>query len=492
MSSARSDRLTVSIMMHRRLEPVSKHSFSLWERDGPHPALSQVERVLTPLCSVENMKHRMWEASPTPISPSNGCRYRPRRGLPHHVFNRATPLLVTLAVVALCWLPDSVSAQSAAANSADDDDPAAAAEKANPGEDTPANVLSPDEWQRTDVAVERALAWLVSQQQPDGSFASLPTGQPGVTSLCVMAFIAHGHVPGDGPYARQLERAAEFVLSCQKQNGLLTFVGHDGPEILRDVNGHMGTTTAYNHAISALTVSELYGMSGGERAERMERVIKKALRASLEMQRWPKDNPSDHGGWRYLDNRDESDSDLSLTGWELMFLRSARNAGFDVPKKPIDDAVAYVRRCYSEKYGTFEYWIDRTDGRTRGMAGAGILALAHAGFHKSTEAQRTGEWILAQKFEPYNQPILYSGDKLLDRYHYAVLNCCQGMYQLGGRHWEEFYPRIVRELLDHQQQGGSWPADRHKTDAKFGNAYTTALVIITLGAPNQLLPIFQR
>jgi hypothetical protein len=34
-----------------------------------------------------------------------------------------------------------------------------------------------------------------------------------------------------------------------------------------------------------------------------------------------------------------------------MSLRSAKNAGFDVPKATIDDAVAYVRRCFQPKYG---------------------------------------------------------------------------------------------------------------------------------------------
>ena len=66
------------------------------------------------------------------------------------------------------------------------------------------------------------------------------------------------------------------------------------------------------------------------------------------------------------------------------------------------------------------------------------------------------------------------------------------MYQLGGRYWEEFFPRIVPILLANQQADGSWPADSYRIDATFGNAYTTALVVITLGAPNQLLPIFQR
>ena len=164
------------------------------------------------------------------------------------------------------------------------------------------------------------------------------------------------------------------------------------PELSRQgESGHIGTNTAYNHAISSLLLSELYGMSEPRRAQRMKKSIEKALAASLKMQRWPKDKDVDKGGWRYLDDRDESDSGSFCHGLGADVLAFARNAGFDVPKEAIDDAVAYVRRCYSKEYGTFEYWIDRGDGRSRGMAGAGILAFAHAGYHNSTEAQNTGE-----------------------------------------------------------------------------------------------------
>jgi hypothetical protein len=64
-------------------------------------------------------------------------------------------------------------------------------------DNTPVTVLSHEEWRRVDAAVDRALQWLSMQQQPDGSFATLDTGQPGVTCLCMMAYISQGHVPGD-------------------------------------------------------------------------------------------------------------------------------------------------------------------------------------------------------------------------------------------------------------------------------------------------------
>jgi hypothetical protein len=354
-------------------------------------------------------------------------------------------------------------------------------------DDTPANVLSPAQWQRVDAAVSRALSWLAKQQQPDGSFQTLDSGQPAVTSLCMMAFIAHGHVPGKGQYGARLERAADYVLSCQKENGLVTKVGPDGPTIDRQTTHEIGSCAAYNHAISSLVLSEVYGMSPPNRARRLEAAIRKALAAALEMQAWSK-SPADQGGWRYIHRLDEVDSDLSVTGWELMFLRSARNAGFEVPTENVDDAVAFVRRSFDKRDGIFVYSL-RRPSRTRSMAGAGILALAHAGLHHTEEAQRAGDWLLAHGFEEYNSTIPGQSS---DRYHYGLFNCCQAMYQLGGKYWEQFYPPAVEAVLANQRADGSWPVDSQYHDAPYGNAYSTALVVIMLGAPNQLLPIYQR
>jgi hypothetical protein len=390
----------------------------------------------------------------------------------------------TLIALAVFVSPQVVLSQSAAVG-------ANAPARVTTVKDAPKNVLSSHEWSRVDAAVERGLDWLVRQQNPDGSFPTIDNGQPGVTSLCVMAFVSHGYVPGDGRYGKQLSRATDYILACQKQNGLITLIGPDGPRINRNIEHEVGTCGAYNHAISSLTLSELYGMSEAGRAERIEAVINKSLAASLVMQRWPKDQAEDRGGWRYIDDNGTWDSDLSITGWELMFLRSSRNAGFDVPEQPIAEAVAYIRRCFAPEHGSFEYANGDGDHLSRGMAGAGILALGHAGFHNSREAQQSGDWILRHGFDDYNVLIAFN-EPPHDRYHYAVFNCCQGMYQLGGRHWEQFFPRLVTTLLANQQPDGSWPADSHWHDGMFGNAYTTSLVVISLGAPNQLLPIFQR
>ena len=184
----------------------------------------------------------------------------------------------------------------------------------------------------------------------------------------------------------------------------------------------------------------------------MKRTINKSLATTLQMQQWPKDREVDKGGWRYVMDIDDKDSDLSLTGWNLMFLRSARNAGFDVPKKPIDDAVAYVRRTFDKEDGVFIYTTAKGDSHSRAMAGAGILALAHAGFHNSDEAQTSARWLQKYSLAEYNT----NGGLRLDRYHYSLFNSCYAMYQLGGDDWKQFFPPTVRALLAVQAAGGSW------------------------------------
>ncbi len=359
------------------------------------------------------------------------------------------------------------------------------------------DVLTAEEWEAVDRAVERGLTWLAKQQQPDGSFPTLPYGQPAVSGLCEMAFLAHGHLPGEGKYGEQLSRTVNYIAGRQKQNGLVTLVGPQGPTITRQITHEIGSTASYNHAIGSLVLSENYSVGGAEVAQRLEPVIEKSIEAALEMQRWSKRRDVDQGGWRYIDvfsgEEEDFDSDLSVTGWYLMFLRSAKNAGFDVPQEPIDNAVGYVRRCFQPEYGIFQLMATRANRRSRGMAGAGILALAHAGQHNSQEAKVAGDWLLNYNFNQYNvQETFERTGWIDDRYHYGAFNCCQGMYQLGGNYWREFFPPLARTLIANQQPDGSWLREEHSDDGKYGNAYTTALVLLSLGAPNQLLPVFQR
>lgn len=352
-------------------------------------------------------------------------------------------------------------------------------------------MLSDEEWRSVDRAIDLGLGFLASQQDPEGAFATDIHGQPGVSSLCALAFLSRGRVPGRGPDGETLGRALRFAAGAQQPNGLLSSVGPPGMLVRMKMNGKVGVAAVYNHAIAGLALSEAYALGAGGVDAQLEPVIRRAVGVSLDLQRWPKGRPEDVGGWRYLTPHDGVHADLSVVGWHLMFLRSAKNAGFEVPETAINDAVDFVLRCYNPELGVFEYSVEPRDRRSRAMAAAGILALAHSGMHHRPEAVSSADFLLRHDFGDYNRAVEFTDYASTDRYHYGVFYACQAMYQVGGERWERFFPPTAKTLVANQNGDGSWaPEGDH--DAAYGPVYTTALAVLALNAPSQLLPIFQR
>jgi Prenyltransferase and squalene oxidase repeat len=343
-----------------------------------------------------------------------------------------------------------------------------------------ASALTPQAWNLVEQSIDRALVWLAKQQEHDGSIDAPSSAQPAATSLTVMAFLSKGHLPGEGPYGRTLDKAIDFVLRCQQSDGMLAYAGSGS-------RGN-GKTANYNHAIAGLMLTEIYGMTDRSRAAKLKPAIANALKFTRRDQTLPKAYPGDQGGWRYVYSDSYGDSDLSVTAWQLMFLRSAKNAEFDVPKQYVDEAVGYVRRCWEESQGVFYYKKSGSEFRwSRGMVGAGILCLAMAGQHDTTIAQRAGDWLLNYPFRGFGERI-GSGD----RFFYSTYYCSQAMAQLGGRHWKQFFPNLANVLLRSQQSSGEWPPEPYGGDRSYGNTYTTAMAVLSLTPPLQLLPVYQR
>jgi hypothetical protein len=377
------------------------------------------------------------------------------------------PQAIRLPVVVICCLAALASGTSMAA------DPV-------PSLPPPAdNVLSPLQQRQTEQAVDQALAWLASQQDADGSFRTLDRARTGVTGLCVLAFLSRGHLPGEGRYGEHISRGIQFLLAGQTEHGLLS--NDFGPG-----TGQQDEKCAvYNHPIAGLTLCEAYGMVDRELSQKIKPVIERARDYTLRKQAEPKIMPQDRGGWRYRGFDAARMSDLSVTSWYLLFLRSAKNAGIATPLSNIDMALDYVERSYEPRRGVFIYIIDGGRPITRAMVGAGILSISLAGKHNTDMARAAGDWLLTKDFGRYGETIAPN-----EHYAYGVFYCAQGMFQLGGKHWSGFYPRIVKAFLENQDPSGAWPA--RGRESEFGNVYTTALCVLALDTPYQLLPIFQR
>jgi prenyltransferase beta subunit len=350
------------------------------------------------------------------------------------------------------------------------------------------DVLSDAQWQRIDDSIERASLWLLSQQSPDGSFVTKPSGQPGVTALCAMAFLSSGHLPGQGPHGESLDKAIDFVIDCQRDDGLFSLQDTHLPADVWTEATHAAT---YNHAISGLMLGEVYGQTDAARARKIAPAIHRALEYTRRMQLRRKRFEVDKGAWRYIKDVPISssgggDADLSATAWHILFLRSAKNAEFNVPTEYVRDALQFIRNCYQPETGAFTYAL-YTNGRvpTRATTGAGVLCLFLSGRHDRSIEKKAGQWIVDHPFRPYNGSL-----HVTDRYFYSAYYCSQAAFQLGGRYWEAFYPGLAEVFLENQAESGAWDAEA--VDREFGNAYSTALAVLALTPPYQLLPIYQR
>ena len=183
---------------------------------------------------------------------------------------------------------------------------------------------------------------------------------------------------------------------------------------------------------------------------------------------------NDEGGWRYYPV--PNDADTSVTICQIMALRSARNAGLEVPKDTLDKAVAYVRRCQNGD-GGFRYQANQPPSAWE-RAAASVASLQYAGVYDD-KAIREGLGYVSR----FGSPGRIGGTR---HYYYGHYYAVQAMYLAGGDWWAQWWPAVRDELLERQNDDGSWP------DSQVGPQYGTAMALIILQMPKRYLPIFQR
>jgi prenyltransferase beta subunit len=307
--------------------------------------------------------------------------------------------------------------------------------------------------------VDKALDFLHNQQNPDGSWNTLNSGKnPAITSLAVMAFLSAGHVPGEGKHGAVVKKGIEWVLKQQSPNGLIAGAGH----------GEM-----YHHGICTIMLAEVAGMTDGKLGEEVRQRLEKAVKVILQAQRTV---GKEKGGWRYQVNG--TDSDISVTGWQLMALRAAKNLGCDVPPEAIDKAINYVKSCYDSNSGGFKYMAQA--GVTTPCTGTSILSLELSGKeeHRSQEVLKAGGFLLNHLPRWEEQ-----------HFSYSIYYCTQATFQLGGNYWEQYRPRMQEVLLRNQNANGAWFSRSEQT---WGPNYCTAMAVLALTVEYRYLPIYQR
>jgi hypothetical protein len=298
-------------------------------------------------------------------------------------------------------------------------------------------------------ATARGLAWIARHQNNDGSWSdSRYPHDPAITSFAVLALLSQGHVPDQGTYGKELAKAQRFLMSCSRDDGYL--VGTRG--------GNM-----YAHAMAALALAELWSVT---QDKRIKPILQKSTDLIISAQ-------SREGGWRYSPR--PVGSDISVTIMQVMALRAAKNAGIHVPDQTLRKAISYIRSCYDEPSGGFNYMpYSRQPGFARTAAGVCVLYLT--GEHNAPEIPRAVQYMKAN----FDQQL---------HYWYGHYYASHAMHQVGGEEWERWYARMVEAFLPMQNQDGAW-SGRDRTSP--GPVYDTSIAVIALSVPMHYLPIYQR
>jgi prenyltransferase beta subunit len=313
-----------------------------------------------------------------------------------------------------------------------------------------------------DKAVEKALAFLSNtQNKTDGSWTAQGGKNVAITSLAVMAFLSAGHTPGEGKYGKVVERGVRWVLSTQQPNGLMASNGYQ---------------EMYHHGIATLMLCEAAGMMGKEKGKEVRRAVERAVAVILKAQRT---QPPHKGGWRYRIQHYDG-SDISVTGWQIMALRAARNLGCDIPGGVIARAVAYVKSCQAGS-GGFRYM--PSAGVTIPCTGTSVLALELCGKdeHRSDAVLRGVAYLVRNENLPR-----WGGE----HFFYGVYYGAQATFQVGENYWKTYSARLHAVLLAYQSSTGAWTG--RGTDGRYGANYCTAMAVLALTVEYRYLPIYQR
>ncbi len=292
-------------------------------------------------------------------------------------------------------------------------------------------------------AVDRGLAWLAAQQHADGAWSK----NPALNSLALLAFLSAGHVPASKTYGGAVDRGLGFVLTQQAEDGAFT------------ANGAM----MYGQGITTLLLAEISGMSS--RDKQVRPALTKAVDLIVRAQAVEK-GPIHEGGWRY--DPTSTDSDLSVSVWQVVALKAASDAGIAVPRTAMERAVAYIKRCQHPS-GGFSYQPGGLPNQSR--TASAILAFRFFGLPDDPAVGRAREWLAAN-------PLRWDSEF----FYHGAYYCSH-----AGAGLDE------RILLDHQNADGSWPPPPSTPDeAEAGPLYTTSMAILALSAKWNYLPVYLK
>jgi hypothetical protein len=303
--------------------------------------------------------------------------------------------------------------------------------------------------------VNAALDWLAAHQDANGGWdadgfmkhdpAGDRTDGPGyanhdigVTGLALLAFLGNGHTMTRGTHKEVVRRGIRWLTREQdRESGLF------GEEI--------GHAFLYDHAIATLAMCETYYL---DKSTVLKAKVQRAMNYISRAR-----NP--YGVWGYSVPPDGT-NDTSVTGWMVLAMKSAEDAGLRVDREAFTAAAQWFDEMTDPGTGRVGYReVGSASSRVSGMNDHFPVEKGEA----LTSVALLCRFFLGQ--DPATEPVMSQHADLIlgalprwdpegfgcDMYHWYYGS--YAMFQMGGEHWRRWRKAMEPAVIKSQRKDGA-------------------------------------
>lgn len=325
--------------------------------------------------------------------------------------------------------------------------------------------------EKTEQGVEHALAWLGGTQSDDGrwdidGFKTLSTcGGPGdqvnedvaLTGLCLLSYLGAGYTHVKGDHKETVRKAVNWLVVGQKEDGNLQRSGQ-----------------MYGQAIATAALCECYSMTGDKR---LIEPVQKAVDFILKSQ-----NPG--AGWRY---QPRTDNDTSVTGWQVLALKSAMIAGIKFPPEHFEWVEKWLD-CVRRGEGGGLYTYMPGHGATPTMTAEGWFCQLLMKEQTRTRGQAETIPYLMERLPAWTPK---DGGINIYFWYYATL----ALHMSGAQEFQKWNQALTKALLAGQVKKGAGAGSWDPVDVlgeRGGRIYSTATAALCLEVYYRYLPFYKQ
>lgn len=329
----------------------------------------------------------------------------------------------------------------------------------------------------TEQAVADALDWLKRHQMKDGSWSLKGDYEDGssienkvsATAMALLAFQGAGHTDRAGTHAATVEKGWKYLFRQLDADGSF-LQGGSIP------NQHR----PYTQAQATIALCELYAMTADPE---LKPKAQAAINYCLQWQ-------APEGGWRYTPG---IESDLSVTGWFLMALQSARMGKLDVPEDALVNVDKFLGTVASKPMegqefalgSRYQYRDSRAEKATPTMTAEGLLCRQYRGWNQDDPRLVEGMDYLLDNPIKWEEPDVY--------YWYYATQVAHHLEGDAWRNWNKDMRQIIPENQEKRgREKGSWDPARDDNGVKAGRLFMTCLCTYMLEVYYRHLPIYSK